>query len=369
MKLSRYFSFLCVFFSGLSASVLAQEAKLPCDEIEEDIVHATPKDEVKLISEIKPAETLKRVNPKYPIEAAKAGSEGWVRMSYVIDTEGAVKDVIVEDFEGSLALNRAAVRAIKQWEFSPALKDGKPTEICHNSVQMDFVIEGNTGARRNFVRSYKKIDSLIKEDKLDEARAKLTQLSRKKDFNRYENAWFWNLELNLATLTDDVSRQKSSLKRILSSVKSHSSKYKTFSEEYVISLRAKLFVLEVNDGEYASALDRVERLINSNDEETLEFIGPILEKVETYLASSNTLSVDVELEEDTHFHKLARHQFAFANVEGELDSVEVRCDGKREKYTVAEEHIWSIPESWGQCTVLIKGEKNTKFNLLEMNNA
>ena len=50
MKLSRYFSFLCVFFSGLSASVLAQEAKLPCDEIEEDIVYATPKNEVKLIN-------------------------------------------------------------------------------------------------------------------------------------------------------------------------------------------------------------------------------------------------------------------------------------------------------------------------------
>ena len=122
-------------------------------------------------------------------------------------------------------------------------------------------------------------------------------------------------------------------------------------------------------GEYANALDSAEKLKQSKDEETIAFITPILEKIDTHLKSSSTLSLDVKLKGETHFHKLARHQFAFANVEGELDSVEVRCDGKREKYTVAEEHIWSIPESWGQCTVLIKGEKNTKFHLLEMNNA
>ena len=161
MKPSRYFSLFCVFFSGLSASVLAQEVKLPCDEIEEEVVHATPKNKVKLISDIQPAKVLERVVPKYPIDAAKSGSEGWVRMSYVIDTEGEVKDVVVEDFLGSLKFKRAAVRAIKKWEFSPALKDGKPTEICHNSVLMDFLLEGKPGARGYFIRSYKKIDSLI----------------------------------------------------------------------------------------------------------------------------------------------------------------------------------------------------------------
>ena len=50
MKSSRYFSLFCAFFPALSVSVLAQEAKLPCDEIEEEIVHTTPKDEVKLIN-------------------------------------------------------------------------------------------------------------------------------------------------------------------------------------------------------------------------------------------------------------------------------------------------------------------------------
>ncbi|SVD57016.1 uncharacterized protein METZ01_LOCUS409870, partial [marine metagenome] len=37
-----------------------------------------------------------------------------------------------------------------------------------------------------------------------------------------------------------------------------------------------------------------------------------------------------------------------------------------EKFTVAEGHVWKIPESWGQCRVLVKGDDATRFNLIEV---
>ncbi len=69
-------------------------------------------------------EVKKRVEPWYPELLKKAGIEGEVLVQVFIDEQGKVgkTEILKSTHE---AFSEAAVKAVKQWEFSPAMKDGK----------------------------------------------------------------------------------------------------------------------------------------------------------------------------------------------------------------------------------------------------
>ena len=70
-----------------------------------------------------------RVEPAYPAEAKKGGIEGMVILNALIDQEGKVAKVQVEKSDARV-LNKAALDAIRQWTFTPAVsKDGKTVEV------------------------------------------------------------------------------------------------------------------------------------------------------------------------------------------------------------------------------------------------
>lgn len=77
--------FLITFQPYLIAQESAQENKLPCDIVEEEVLENIPQDAVELITAFNPAKPVERVNPTFPSSAARVNAEGWVQMSYVID--------------------------------------------------------------------------------------------------------------------------------------------------------------------------------------------------------------------------------------------------------------------------------------------
>ena len=82
---------------------------------------------------------LYRVNPDYPRNAAKMGREGWVKMSFVIDEEGFVKDIEVKAMSnGGRVFNDVAVDALSQWRYAPQFEGGKPVDSSPHLVQLDF---------------------------------------------------------------------------------------------------------------------------------------------------------------------------------------------------------------------------------------
>jgi TonB family protein len=104
---------------------------------------ATPESlsSVELVETVIPATALERQPPKFPVDAARNGNEGWVKLSFVVDENGAVVDPIIEDSSGIRDFEKASMRAIKKWQYSPAMRDGKNIEQCRNSVQLDFALD------------------------------------------------------------------------------------------------------------------------------------------------------------------------------------------------------------------------------------
>ncbi|MFT5758149.1 MAG: protein TonB [Alteromonadaceae bacterium] len=88
------------------------------------------------------ATPIVRIEPKYPIQAARDGKEGWVKLSFTINKIGGVEDVNVIDADPKRVFDKEAKRALRKWKYKPKVVDGKPLRQEGLSVQLDFKMDG-----------------------------------------------------------------------------------------------------------------------------------------------------------------------------------------------------------------------------------
>ena len=72
-------------------------------------------------------EAITRVPPDYPEIARASGTEGTVLIQALVGKDGKVKDTKV--VKSVPVLDDAAVKAVKQWVFKPALSNNKPVAV------------------------------------------------------------------------------------------------------------------------------------------------------------------------------------------------------------------------------------------------
>ena len=82
---------------------------------------------VRLGGEIKPPKKLYDVKPVYPPIARASRVQGVVIVEAVLDATGRVAAVRV--LRSIPLLDEAALDAVKQWQFEPALVDGQPRAV------------------------------------------------------------------------------------------------------------------------------------------------------------------------------------------------------------------------------------------------
>jgi len=320
---------------------------------------------VELVETIIPAKPIERISPRYPTNAARNGNEGWVKFSFVVDESGAVVDPVVEDSSGIRDFEKAGLRAIKQWQYSPAIRNGENIEQCRNSVQLDFKLGNSTkGGRKRFVREYKKADEALKSNDIVLAEQLITRMGEGKIWNSYEDAWFWMLKSELAKAQGHESSQLQSLRRVIFSGQSS----KHVGEVYYLYLLQQKFVLELKASLLSDALNTFTKISQRPDaEETVSLLEKYATQAKQILQSKDFIVVQGQIGSDGDWwHSLSRNRFSFSDISGTLDTVELRCANKREKYTVAEDTEWKIPESWGRCRIMVVGDSQANFNLVEI---
>lgn len=83
-----------------------------------------------------------RVEPSYPIKELRDGVEGAVVVRFLVDPQGVPLQVSVNRSSGITAFDQAAVEAVKQWRFAPALDAQGRAKISNLlQVQLQFKIE------------------------------------------------------------------------------------------------------------------------------------------------------------------------------------------------------------------------------------
>jgi len=86
-------------------------------------------------------QVIKKVNPEYTKEAMAQMIEGTVGMDVVVLADGTVGDVnVTQSLDAVYGLDQEAVKAMKQWQFKPGTKDGKPVAV-RVAVMMNFTLK------------------------------------------------------------------------------------------------------------------------------------------------------------------------------------------------------------------------------------
>jgi protein TonB len=80
---------------------------------------------VRVGGQIEQPTLIKRVDPIYPPIAVNAHVKGVVILEAIVDREGLVEQVRVLRSANSL-LDKSAIDAVKQWQYSPVILNGKP---------------------------------------------------------------------------------------------------------------------------------------------------------------------------------------------------------------------------------------------------
>jgi len=80
------------------------------------------------------------VQPEYPELARVARLEGNVILQAIVNSDGSVGDVeVLRCNRPNLGFEEAAIEAVQQWRYKPALQNGKPVEV-YFTIYVEFTL-------------------------------------------------------------------------------------------------------------------------------------------------------------------------------------------------------------------------------------
>lgn len=87
-----------------------------------------------------PAAEIHNPPPEYPASAVRRRWEGSVVLAFEVRADGTCGDISVIESSGHAILDEAAVRAVREWRFRPALRDGVPVP-ARQTIRFTFRLE------------------------------------------------------------------------------------------------------------------------------------------------------------------------------------------------------------------------------------
>ena len=299
---------------------------------------------------------IERVAPKYPTNEARNGRSGSVKMSFVIDKQGSVKNVLVTEAT-SKAFSKAALKAVKKWKYDPAFEDGQPIERCDNTVRLDFFMDNKGRVSKKFKHLYEDLVQLIEKKQYPQAEDAAQQLNPKL---QSEHNYYHMIKAKLALAVEDKINALSHLNKI--SLNKHS-----IVESAAVSVLSQRFLLEIDQNLFKKAFDSFDKLSKYQSATPyLESYQTFVDKMNEAISSDKLITVKGVLGDKGHWgYQLTRRQFSIADVNGHIEKLQIRCANMFHEYSFAEQSAWKIPNSWNGCSVYFFGEQQSHFKLLE----
>lgn len=87
-----------------------------------------------------PPKALRSFSPQYPYLAKRDNIEGWVMLRFVVDTEGIAGKVEVVAADPAGIFDEAALKAVAQYRFKPAIKNGEVVN-CITKQRIRFTLD------------------------------------------------------------------------------------------------------------------------------------------------------------------------------------------------------------------------------------
>ena len=305
--------------------------------------------------------------PQFPNGRMRGGQEGWVRLSFVIDADGRAVDPLVLDSSGGPLFEQAALDAATRWRFeAPAAA----AEHGLNTVDVRFEISGDRDrASRGFLRRDRNIVTDLYYLKPDAAREKVDMANDFGGWNLYEATMLAFLNARVEGAEDHRAEELEYYRRALAVSRSE-----TFVSKNRIEILGRIFGLEVDAGQYGDALATLAELrAEKGSDEALAGLADRIRQLEdsigddAAIVAAGTIYNPCDCDEGVPLwaHTPVRRNFSFADVDGNVQRFEARCENHRFSAQVTTGTRWSLPDEWGSCRIFVFGDDAATFGFVE----
>ncbi len=285
-------------------------------------------------------------------------------MHFVITADGNAIDPIIIDSSGGSPFEAEAMRSAEAWRFA-APPSG--AEMPDNLVNVRTRIRRGKGAPSlDFGRAYNSIIKQIAAGQTDTARQKVHKAQEKGGWNLYESTLLWMLN---GRIEGAVAGKLEAYRRALSI-----SSRRSLSNKDRLQLLGKIFALQDEAGHYANARRTFARLSSMDESgEAAAELAPRAAEIDALLLSDATLVAratiynpcNCDAGQPLWYYRPARRTFSFANLNGNVQRFEARCNTHRVRDTVEEGKSWTLAPEWGNCRVFVFGDDGSGFDFME----
>lgn len=314
------------------------------------------------------AEPLERPAPRYPVHELRLNQQGWVVLNYVVTDDGRVVEPVIEESSGSRAFEDAAMHAVKSWRYEPARLNGEPVPQCKTKVRVEFATQGpQDRVSRQFYGRYRRMERALDDGDIETATAELETAFQSEGLTLAEVSWLWALKARIAGVHGDKEQQLAALRRATAG----SAQWVT--DDLLSGLLATKTALELETGNFSAAMQIYEELksIGSADTSALD---PFIEQISALVKSDDLFFAEARIGDNPNCatcvaqwqYRPLRRSIQIADVDGELGNLELRCEWQRYVDDAREGVTWNIPDSWGDCTLVIHGRTGSTFKLFEI---
>lgn len=310
------------------------------------------------------AVAVDRQLPKRPETKHRRRQAAWVRVSYVVTADGRAIDPIIIDSSGGIEFEEAVRAATQTWSFEPSVTGA---ELPFNLADTRFTIRGQgKGTTRKFARHSRHIMQNLHSGKVEKARAIADETVEVGGWSLYESTMLWLMMGRVSGAEDDKPTQLAMYQRGLSTGDN-----KSLPRKARLDLLEDIFGLEIELGQYAAAIRTHATLEEvSGNEEALERVAEryaaAVAKLESddVVAASAMIKTPCNCEAGTALwdYEPARRTFSFANLSGNVERFEARCERERLSADVVDGEKWSLPDEWGYCQVFVFGDDGATFD-------
>ena len=319
------------------------------------------------VSYLGSATVIEQAGPAYPPQVIRKGQRGWVRMHFVVTPDGHAIDPIIIDSSGGAGFEEEARKATAGWRFeAPASGAELPNNLVNIRSKKGSARES---ASRDFMRRYRRIVTHLYREEVELARLEIDATYAKGGWNLYESVMFWLMAGRVDGAEGNTVGKLEKYRRALAV-----SNRKSLNGEGRREALVKIFGLEDQFGHYAHATATFAQLEKEaeNSAELAEF-GPRAAEIAALMASEKTLVAnatiyspcDCDTGEPLWYYRPERRTFSFANLNGNVQRFEARCDSKRIRGDVVEGTPWTLAPDWGSCRVFVFGDEGATFDFLE----
>lgn len=302
-----------------------------------------------------------KVGPIYPIYYARKKKEGWVDLTFTIEKDGAISNVLVTDDSGGAQFVTSAIKAINKWKYKPALEFNQPVQSNIHNVRLTIKFDRDKNIREKVYEYYMQgLEFIAVKDRdgMDEIYEQINDLS----FRMYGEKDFADVyTLNYASHIDDPKLYHTTLKNLelISIIDTFPDLWADLAMEKV-----KLLAEEHKLAEALALLNFIDADKNRDIEQTT--IVATRKQLNQHISSQIDLVVEAKTNKlGLWQHYLARDHFAITDVQGKLDSLDIRCDNTRRLIYIDENSEWKIPKKWRDCVLYFQADKSAQFTLVE----